>query len=200
MKRFEERVYPKNMRPTNGMLIEHQARYDFVKSHCKGRVLDIACGSGYGADHIHNPQVTGYVGVDIDAATVAYATEHYGGENRQFLVGDALDKTLPSKLGTFDVIISFETIEHFHGDRQFLQTLYDLLVPGGTLFISTPFGRGVGQPCTCPYHVHQYTEAEFLERLEIFDQVTMYHQVGDTIEQPLPDKRYFLMFAECKKL
>lgn len=44
-----ERIIPKLMKPMNGMLLEHIARYYFATPYVRGRVLDIACGTGYGS-------------------------------------------------------------------------------------------------------------------------------------------------------
>jgi cyclopropane fatty-acyl-phospholipid synthase-like methyltransferase len=114
-------------------------------------------------------------------------------------VANALNPDLKEELGNFDTIVSFETIEHFKGDEVFIKNLYDMLKPGGTAIISTPFGKGKDQPCKNPYHVYQYKEEEFLEVLSIFDDVKMYHQRDSDIELPLEGKKYYLMVAVCKK-
>ncbi|TCK98192.1 methyltransferase family protein [Natranaerovirga hydrolytica] len=196
-----ERVIPKIMNPKNGMLLEHLDRYVFAKDYCKGRVLDIACGAGYGSELLldHNDAITEYVGIDIDDETIAYAKANYTYPRTKYYTGDALDQELPNKHGTFDTIVSFETIEHFYGDELFIENLYHLLKPGGTLVISTPFGRGKDFPCKSQYHVYQYTEDEFLDVLKPFKEITMFHQVDRTIEMPKPDKKYYLMVAVCKK-
>ncbi|HCX65450.1 MAG TPA: SAM-dependent methyltransferase [Eubacteriaceae bacterium] len=201
MELTQERVIPKKMNPNNGMLLEHIERYRFSKAFAKGEVLDIACGAGYGAEILleNNDQMVSYTGADIDEECIRYAREQYGSAQTRFLQCNALDQDLPRKLGKYDTIVSFETIEHFHGDQQFIENLYQMLKPGGILLISTPFGRGVGKPCKNPYHVHQYTEEEFVDRLGKFSDVTMYHQVGQDIERPKADKKYYLMVALCKK-
>ncbi|SDL25403.1 class I SAM-dependent methyltransferase [Natronincola ferrireducens] len=201
MKYTGERVIPKLMNPRNGMLIEHIARYEFAKSFCKGRVLDIACGSGYGSEILlkDNPRIKELVGIDIDQESIAYAKEHYPFAKTSYHVDDALNKDLYTIYGAFDTIVSFETIEHFKGDEQFVENLYNLLKPDGTLIISTPFGRGKDHPCSCPFHVYQYTEEEFIDVLKPFGQVTMYHQIDTTIEIPRKDMKYYLMVAVCKK-
>ncbi|QNO16053.1 class I SAM-dependent methyltransferase [Alkalicella caledoniensis] len=201
MKFTGERVVPKVMNPENGMLIEHIARYEFAKAFCKGRVLDIACGVGYGTDYLleGNENIDELVGVDIDHRSIEYAIEHYSYPNTKYFIDDCLSDELPEKYGTFDTIVSFETIEHFHGDEKFVQNLYNLLKDDGTLVISTPFGRGKNQPCSCPFHVYQYTEEEFWEILKPFKNITMYHQIDQRIEIPNPDTKYYLMVAVCKK-
>lgn len=197
-----ERVIPKLMNPRNGMLIEHIARYEFAKSFCTGRVLDIACGSGYGSEVLlaDNPKkISELVGIDIDHEAIAYAKKHYHYDKTSYYLDDALNKNLHKIYGTFDTIVSFETIEHFEGDEQFVENLYKLLKPNGTLIISTPFGRGKSHPCSSPFHVYQYTEEEFIEVLKPFQQLTMYHQIDTRIEIPKDNLKYYLMVAVCRK-
>jgi len=201
MKYTGERVIPKIMDPTNGMLIEHITRYEFAKQFCTGRVLDIACGVGYGTQVLlnQNPNIKELVGIDISEESINYAKDNYSFIETSYYVDDALNPELYKTYGTFDTIVSFETIEHFEGDELFIENLYNLLKPGGTLVISTPFGRGRHKPCGCPFHVYQYKEEEFIEVLKPFSELTMYHQVDIIIEIPKPDQKYYLMVAVCKK-
>ncbi|ABR47904.1 Methyltransferase type 11 [Alkaliphilus metalliredigens QYMF] len=196
-----ERVMPEMMHPKNGMLIEHIARYQFARKLCKGRVLDIACGVGYGSPILirHNPQIDELVGIDISPEAIDYAKQHYRFLETSYYVDDALNKNLYKTYGTFDTIVSFETIEHLEEDEVFVKNLYNLLKPGGTLIISTPFGRGKDQPCASPFHVYQYKEEEFIDVLKPFSELTMYHQIDSIIEIPNPEQKYYLMVAVCKK-
>jgi 2-polyprenyl-3-methyl-5-hydroxy-6-metoxy-1,4-benzoquinol methylase len=203
MELTQERVIPKQMNPKNGMLIEHLERYKFAAAFASGRVLDIACGAGYGSELLLEGSKRGaikeIVGADIDEIALEYAKENYTFDNVTYRVADALSPKLKEELGSFDAIVSFETIEHFEGDEVFLKNIYDMLKPGGVAIISTPFGRGKDQPCKNPYHVYQYREEEFLEVLSIFDEVEMYHQRDSEIEIPLEGKKYYLMVAVCRK-
>lgn len=201
MKYTGERVIPKIMSPKNGMLLEHIERYEFSKKYCRGRVLDIACGVGYGSEILlkRNPNIDELVGIDICESTIKYAKANYNFLETEYYVDDALNPNLKNKYGTFDTILSFETIEHFEGDERFIKNLYNLLKPDGTLIISTPFGRGKSQPCSSPYHVYQYTEEEFLEVLSPFKNVVMFHQIDNTIEIPKENFKYYLMVAVCRK-
>ena len=168
---------------------------------CKGRVLDIACGVGYGSEILinRNPSITEYVGIDNCQESIDYAIEHYSYLETSYFTDDALNENLHKIYGKFDTIVSFETIEHFHGDIKFIHNLYNLLKPNGTLIVSTPFGRGKDHPCSSPYHVYQYTEEEFMDVLKPFRKITMYHQRDMAIELPKPDTKYYLMVAVCKK-
>jgi 2-polyprenyl-3-methyl-5-hydroxy-6-metoxy-1,4-benzoquinol methylase len=199
-----ERVIPELMKPTNGMLLEHIARYYFCTPYMKGRVLDIACGSGYGTHMIAKTcksDIESILGVDIDPATIEYAQKTYYHPISQFEVVDAMDPELPEKLGTFDCIVSFETIEHVKDDGQFMSNLFTMLRPEGTLVLSTPFGAGRGQPTNEPFHIHQFTIEEFhkLVHRYRFQQIDMYYQRGVTFEPSRRNVNYPFGIAVCRK-
>lgn len=197
-----ERVIPELMKPMNGMLLEHTSRYYFSTPYVKGRVLDISCGSGYGTHMIAKAckqQIEGIVGVDIDPDAIKYAKGKYYHPLSTFEVRDALDPYLQDKLGSFDTILSFETIEHVSNDIIFMENLYKLLRVGGTLVLSTPFGQGRGKPCGSPFHIHQYTRKEFIDLFHAFSEVEVYYQRGVTIEPPRDEVYYPLGVAMCIK-
>ncbi len=196
-----ERIIPKAMRPSNGMLREHIARYQFAAQWAQGRILDCACGAGYGTQLLFNhseKQIDYIVGVDIAYETVNYARWHYPDPKVEFLVGDALDACFMQSLGTFNTIVSFETLEHFREEDRFLENLRHCCAPNGTVILSTPFGRGRYQPCGDAYHAWQLTIAEFHSLIRRhFPNAIFYHQVDTTIEKPRPGKRYWLGVAIC---
>ncbi len=192
------------MSANNGMLKEHIARYQFAAGYCRGRVLDMACGAGYGPDILlhtspDSEAISEIIGVDNAWEAVNYARWHYSCPPRvTFYQGSALDPSLPERIGKFDTIVSFETIEHFEAADGFLQVLQNLARPGAHILISTPFGRGRGKPCADPYHVWQYTPAEFEQLVAVFPSVEMYHQRDVVIEKPRPHTRYWLGVAVCR--
>ncbi len=201
MELTEERVIPKKMNPKNGLLKEHIARYKFASDYTQGRVLDIACGVGYGSEILlaMGEKIKKIIGVDIDQEAINYAREHYNYPWNQFLVGDILDKDLINRLGEFDTIVSFETVEHIKEDYQFVNNLKRLLKDEGRLIISTPFGRGRDKGCANPYHYRQYIEEEFKELLTPFSKVKMFYQRDTRIEYSKRDYKYYLMVAVCQK-
>ncbi|ERM16926.1 MULTISPECIES: class I SAM-dependent methyltransferase [Brevibacillus] len=197
-----ERIIPKLLKPMNGMLLEHLARYYFSTPYCRGRVLDIACGTGYGCHMVvkeRKREVTELIGVDVDQETLFYANREYNHQKVTYLQHDALDPKLPEKLGMFDTILSFETIEHVADDQLFMENIYHMLKPGGTLVLSSPFGRGRGMPTSEPFHVHQLTPEEFEQLFVRFSEVEIYYQRGLTFEKPRDQVRYFIGMAVCKK-
>lgn len=199
-----ERVIPKLMKPTNGLLLEHIARYYFATPYTKGRVLDIACGAGYGTHMIGKKckkEISEVIGVDIDADCVKYAKKNYFHPKVSYEVGDIFDNDLHDRIGQFDTILSFETIEHVEDENLFMRSLLKILKPGGTLVISTPFGKGKGIPSNSPFHVHQFTKQEFINIFNNFNfqKVEIYFQRGVTIEPARKDVHYPIGVAVLQK-
>jgi 2-polyprenyl-3-methyl-5-hydroxy-6-metoxy-1,4-benzoquinol methylase len=199
-----ERVIPDNMKPTNSLLLEHIARYHFSYPYLRGRILDFACGTGYGSMMMAKAgkkYIEEIVSVDIDKDTIEYARKNYNHPLVNYSVQDVVDPNIHDKLGKFDVIVSFETIEHVKDEERFLSNVYQLLKPNGTLIISTPFGQGRGKPCGSPFHVHQLTKEEFHGLFDNYLKVNFYYQKGVLIEPPREDVeiRYPLGIAVCTK-
>lgn len=202
MKYTGERVIPNLLKPMNAMVLEHYARYYFATPYCRGRVLDIACGAGYGTLMVAKEckrVIEQIVGVDNDPEIIKYAIQTYYHPQAEYRVGDVLDPELPDKLGTFDTILSFETLEHLEDDRTFVELLYRMLKPGGTLVLSTPFGEGRGIPSGQDFHYHQLSKEEFLQLFSDFTEVEVYYQRGVTIEPPRVGVHYPLGVAVCVK-
>lgn len=115
---------------------EHVHRYLFALQFCRGkRVLDIACGEGYGSaalalvcDHV--------TGIDIDEETIAHCRANYAAPNVDFVVGGATSIPLPDH--SMDVVVSFETLEHMVEHDGFLKEISRVLRNDGLLVISTP--------------------------------------------------------------
>jgi len=153
----EERFFPLRSRKglTSG---EHFARYLFAARYCQGkRVLDIACGPGYGAYILKILGAGEVVGVDRDRETVDFASRTYGSAGLDFHACDAA--ALDLELAPFDVIVSFETIEHLENVDPWLETLKRRLGPEGLLIISCP--HDARSPWVSPFHVRHYTYPEF---------------------------------------
>ena len=117
--------------------VEHWHRYHFASRWCGGkRVLDVACGEGYGTALLarHGSHVTG---VDISAEAIAHARGRYGSlANVEFM--EASCTALPLDDASVDVAVSFETIEHIAGQAEFIGELARVLKPGGVLVLSCP--------------------------------------------------------------
>lgn len=157
---------------------EHEQRYHFFAERFVGLdVLDAACGVGYGSALIARSGAKSVVGIDIDSQTVAYAREHFAHPRVAFAEGSAEQL---SQLGqTFDVVVSFETIEHLRQPARFLTEVRRVLRPGGLFICSTPnrdFARKEGKNVN-PYHLSEMSFAEFSAAFaEHFHIEEQYHQ------------------------
>ena len=167
------------------MFPEHLARYRFAQAFVKGRrVLDAACGVGYGTALLAEGGSTTAVGIDVDQASIEFARQHYG-ENGglRYVTGDVT--TLRGLAGQrFDLCVSFETIEHLVEPERFLIALRTVLQPDGHLLISTPnrylyspLNRDGHRPWN-PFHRIEWTMPEFLSLLSRhFAVLSVYGQV-----------------------
>ncbi|MEW6517299.1 MAG: glycosyltransferase [candidate division FCPU426 bacterium] len=143
---------------------EHWHRYLFAAEAAAGkRVLDIACGEGYGSAWLAR-NAARVVGVDIDPQAVAYARERYPRGNLSFCVG-SVDAVPVTEDHSLDLIVCFETIEHVEAEKQegFMREAKRLLAPGGSLMISTPNKKiytDLPQHQN-PFHVSEFYYEEF---------------------------------------
>lgn len=140
--------------------VDHMIRYAMVSPFVKGkRVLDISCGTGYGTQFIALQGADEVVGVDVDETSIDFASKYYQHPNVSYLQSDAhYVRSLED--ASFDVIVSFETIEHLQRPRQFLGELKRLLKPDGQLFLSCPNDYRVS-PWISEYHLHRFRFTEF---------------------------------------
>lgn len=99
-------------------LQEHLRRYAAVRRFIYGRVLDFACGCGYGTYLLsNNPEVSEIIGVDKDEESIKWAKKEYEGGSCKFICDDVQNLS-----GKFDTFVSLETIEHF-ADNEIYQTI-----------------------------------------------------------------------------
>ena len=161
-----ERFSPGAGTPENAY--EHWHRYLWARAVCGGkRVLDVASGEGYGSFLLAGVARL-VVGVDVSPAAVEHSRSEYSAENLEFLVGRA--EALPTGPAAFDVVVSFETIEHLGEPEQsrFLAEVKRVLVPGGTLVVSTPDREAYAEelPEVNEFHQREFSPPEFRALLE----------------------------------
>lgn len=110
----------------------HIERYKMAKQSSDKlrvtRILDAGCGMGYGA------HILGAIGVDLDLEALRIARSRYS--YLDFVRADVL--SLPFRKECFDMIVSFEVIEHVIDVQCYTKEIYRCLKMHGLLFISTP--------------------------------------------------------------
>jgi ubiquinone/menaquinone biosynthesis C-methylase UbiE len=147
-----ERMIPEHHKGRN-IYGAHFGRYRAGMSLLKDKVvLDIACGSGYGT-HLMATVAKKVYGVDVDAGTIAYAAEHYGGKNIVYRQGDGI--AIPLEDNSVDVVVSYETIEHIDDYQTFLKEVKRILRSEGLLLLSTP--NDVEYAEGNHFHLHEFT-------------------------------------------
>lgn len=160
---YEEGAWPSLIEYT--LFLKHRKCYEVAGEVAEGKsVLDFGCGSGYGAALMAGSAAS-VVGVDASARAIDFCVGHYGAENLTF---EAItpDCTLRFEDGAFDVVTSFQVIEHMPDVRAYLQLLKRVLKPGGRLLLATPNRAHRLRPLQMnwqPAHLREYS-AKTLER------------------------------------
>ena len=145
----------------------HLNRYAMARPYVAGkRVLDVASGEGYGSFLLRRWGAESVEGIDVDEQTVETATRLFGGDGVHYQCHTA--EQLPFEDHTFDVVCSFETIEHLDHPELFLQEIRRVLKPGGNIILSCPndpYYYKPGEPGN-PFHKKQYTYFDFRQLAE----------------------------------
>lgn len=157
---------------------EHWHRYAFAMPLARGkRVLDAACGEGYGSDLLASvaSEVTG---VDISRQAIEHAQSSYAGRsNLEFRQLDAANLDFPD--GHFDVIVSFETLEHLQAHEELVSGFARVLAADGVLLISSPDKHTYSEVSGFQneFHVRELYRDELLGLLSPhFPQIRLYGQ------------------------
>lgn len=173
---------------------DYLKRYSFAAKFAKDKnVLDIACGDGFGT-YLLSKKAKSVVGTDIDSNTVNLAKAKYGSNNKNlsYAASDAV-KFLSENKDKFDVIVSFETIEHLSEYKKFCELAYKALKKEGLFIVSTPNKElsvfFAGETFN-PYHIHEFYPEELNQMLEkIFRSKPKIF-----LQRPLMKKRVLISF------
>ena len=161
-----ERFIPEQADPFDEIAVEHQQRYHSVKNLVRGKaVLDAGSGEGYGAYSLAESAAR-VVGIDIAQEAIDNARTTYQRQNLEYRVG-SID-ALPFEDGSFDVVVSFEVIEHLEERVQaaFLREARRVLKKEGILVISTPNKAVYSDPT---HHHNRFHKKEFyIDEFESF--------------------------------
>jgi SAM-dependent methyltransferase len=145
---------------------EHWHRYCIALTAARGRrVLDAACGEGYGS-WLLSGAAAEVIGVDVDRAAIDHAVQRYRAQpNLRYVQASCV--SLPLAPQSVDLIVSFETIEHLEGQEAMLAEFRRVLAPGGALIISSPnkviYSEETGY--SNKFHVRELTRDELAAML-----------------------------------
>jgi SAM-dependent methyltransferase len=140
----------------------HLAVYEWIGARAIGkRVVDMACGEGYGSEILSRSAAT-VLGVDANPEAHEHARLRYRRQNLRFERG--LVET-HGEAGAYDAVVFLQTIEHVQDPVAVLQHFRSLLSPGGIAYVTTPnlltlAPRGA-QKSDNPWHIKEYRAHEF---------------------------------------
>jgi len=172
--------------PTSELWGEHRSRYRFAARLARPgqRILDVASGAGFGLDQLDQ---AGGRAVGVDYAAHALAEVRRAQPRARLVRADATRLPFPS--ASFDLVVSFETIEHVTDACALVHAIRGVLKPGGQLVLSTP-NRGFGPPerhASNPFHVREFTADELHALLaETFSEVRLCGQRPQAMYRYVP--------------
>ena len=174
----------------------HMARYMNARPYVKGkRVLDVACGEGYGSALMKRWGATSVVGVDISGEAVDIANSAFATEGLEYIQHDA--EQLPFDDVSFDMAVSLETIEHLDHPEKFLRELRRVVRAGGTIVVSCPNDQYYADNITDydnPFHKRRYSFFDFRTMVEkVFGKTDLWYMgsaLNGFVNVPLDECQY----------
>jgi len=146
-------------------LLAHIERYVWAGALVGGReCLDDGCGTGYGSHYlVKRGRAKSVVGIDLSKQAIGFAREHYRDPRLRFHQMDCLELAFPNE--TFDVVVSFDVLEHVSGKDQdrFVSETRRVLRKGGTLLIGCPNSPAATDDN--PFHLGLLGASEFAHLL-----------------------------------
>jgi SAM-dependent methyltransferase len=158
-----------------GLKAIHFSRYIFASQYCRGKtILDAGCGGGDGSKYL-SEYAESVIAVDVSAEAVDYATSHYHAPNLEYKIGDV--EHLEFDDCSFDVVVSFEVIEHLKQPLVYLQEIVRVLKPAGVFIVSTPNAPQHIDSPDFPFHQQEFTRHELDAMLHgCFGEVKLFGQ------------------------
>ncbi|OYP35738.1 hypothetical protein CG709_06085, partial [Lachnotalea glycerini] len=156
-------------------------RYQSIKELVRGKkVLDAACGEGYGSN-ILALAAQSVVGVDIDSGAVKRASVKYKNQANLKYMERSIADLEGIEDQSIEVVVSFETIEHVPEEvqMQFREEIARVLTKDGILIMSTPNKEIYSDLYDYhnEFHIKEFYKQEFIDFLQDkFSNVKLYNQ------------------------
>jgi SAM-dependent methyltransferase len=136
----------------------HLAVYEWIAARTGGlRVVDLACGEGYGADVLARAAAS-VVGIEPNPAAYEHARLRYPRVAFRRDIAETFSEPC-------DAIVFLQTIEHVADPGAVLDNIRAQLRPGGVAYVSTPNVLTLAPPGAArsdnPWHVREYRPEEF---------------------------------------
>jgi 2-polyprenyl-3-methyl-5-hydroxy-6-metoxy-1,4-benzoquinol methylase len=136
----------------------HLVVYEWIAERVHGRrVVDLACGEGYGADVLART-AAGVIGVDANPEAFAHARAKYPHVSFE-------RNMIELWQGDVDCVVFLQTIEHIQDPDAMLRHVRELIEPGGVAYVSTPnvltLAPKGAEKSGNPWHVREYRPEEY---------------------------------------
>ncbi len=159
------------------LFLKHQYAYILASKYINKEisVLEIGSGDGYGANLLSKTNAS-ITALEIDEESVEIAKIRYNKPNIKFEIYDGYNINYPDH--SFDVIISFQVIEHIDDVETYLKNIKKLLKPNGTFIVTTPsrtYRLTEGQKPWNKFHLKEYNaKALYNEASKVFTQLEIF--------------------------
>lgn len=170
--------YYKNDLESYYIFLMHMKSYETILGEVKGKtVLDFGCGEGYGA-RILSQSAQQVTGIDISQEAIEQAKIKYTSPNVSFkYIRTPNDIITIFGKNSFDIVISYQVIEHIHDAMVYLEQIKKVLKPQGKLYLTTPnanFRLLFFQKPWNQFHVREYTYDSLQKTLKkVFTEVSI---------------------------
>ncbi len=155
---------------------DHLLRYGLAAALVSGRrVLDFACGTGYGSWLLAGSGALRVTAMDGCREAVEFARATWDDPAITFVAGSAGSGEFPE--GAFDAVISLETVEHVADGASLLRRAFGALGPGGILIFSVPDADRVPLG-DHPFHVRHLSRLGVRRLIEGLSGVASFRLLG----------------------
>jgi len=138
----------------------HVRRYALAKMFAEGKVLDVACGCGYGTFLLQKSEfVKKIIGIDKSEEAIMWARKNFGTDKTTYNITDIKD--YDTGVAEIDTVVCLEAIEHLEDPK----ILFDLVLrsKAHTVLLSYPIKKTKHYN---KFHLHDIT-LEDIKRLFI---------------------------------
>ena len=159
-----ERMIPPEENEISFVFARHKFAYQYTANFVKDKhVLDVGCGTGYGCG-IMSKTAQYVCGIDYDSSTLNYCAQNYKNHKTDFVQMAATSLALRKN---FDVVVSFQVIEHIENSSKYIDQLKRVTKQGGLIIISTPNVKQThSSTVTSPFHTNEFDLKSFKELIK----------------------------------
>ena len=148
---FSTEVTSSKIQSDNPLFQRTLKAYHVVAPHIHGNVLEIGCGEGYGVELLYK-NAAQLTLIDKSPYTAELINDKYPNTK---IIQEKIPPLTQLEANSFDVVVSFQVIEHIKDADLYIKEIHRVLKPGGKAYISTP--NALKTIARNPWHYKEYT-------------------------------------------